>query len=55
MPGHLPAGESADGRGPDREWSPDLKGWFSGAPYVQQINAVDLVTNRVLTVRVMRL
>jgi hypothetical protein len=31
------------------EWSADLKSWFSGAAYVQQINAVDQVTNRVLT------
>ena len=31
------------------EWSADLKHWFSGAAYVQQINAVDQVTNRVLT------
>jgi len=33
------------------EWSPDLKNWFSGPAYVQQINAVDQVTNRVLTVQ----
>ena len=33
------------------EWSADLKSWFSGAGYVQQINAVDQVTNRVLTVQ----
>ncbi len=33
------------------EWSADLKNWFSGTGYVQQINAVDLVTNRVLTMQ----
>ncbi|MEY4916936.1 MAG: hypothetical protein RL616_849, partial [Verrucomicrobiota bacterium] len=33
------------------EWSADLKNWFSGAGYVQEINAVDQVTNRVLTVQ----
>jgi hypothetical protein len=31
------------------EWSADLQSWFSGAAYVQQINAVDQMTNRVLT------
>jgi hypothetical protein len=33
------------------EWSADLQNWFSGAAYVQQINAVDQVTNRVLTIQ----
>ncbi len=33
------------------EWSADLKNWFSGAGYLQTNNAVDLVTNRVLTIQ----
>ncbi|HEV2694590.1 MAG TPA: FAD-dependent oxidoreductase [Verrucomicrobiae bacterium] len=33
------------------QWSPNLLNWYSGTGYVQQINVVDLVTNRVLTVQ----
>jgi hypothetical protein len=33
------------------QWSPDLKNWYSGTGYVQQVNVVDEVTNRVLTVQ----
>jgi hypothetical protein len=33
------------------EWSPDLKNWFAGAAYVQQISVVAQATNRIITVQ----
>ncbi|MDR3460518.1 MAG: FAD-dependent oxidoreductase [Verrucomicrobiae bacterium] len=47
----FPQSKAATDVGVTVEWSPDLKTWYSGAAYVQQINAVDQVTNRVLTMQ----